>query len=77
MKETIETKRYIKNHQAEGHFCDTCGKPVTHSVTDARQVGNEWTQDSMRNGCTEHRVEPMIHFADGTSMPAKQYEVKQ
>jgi hypothetical protein len=33
----MESKRYIKNHAAEGHFCP-CGAVATHSCTDAREV---------------------------------------
>lgn len=73
MAEIIENKRTFKNHAEEGLFC-FCGAPVTMSCTDAKQVGDEWIESQPRYGCDTHPVEPMIHFADGTSMTAKEYE---
>lgn len=73
MKETTTTRRFIRNHGRDGNFCQ-CGRPATSSCTDAHQMSDGWKESLMRYGCEQHPVEPMIHFADGTSMTAKQYE---
>jgi hypothetical protein len=68
-----ETTRLLKNRE-DAHHCP-CGELATCSCTDARQDENGlWAESEHRYGCQAHPVDSMIHFADGVSMTAKDYE---
>jgi len=84
--EVIDNKRSTLNPNEDLHFCE-CGKPADMSCTDAEQTivnfttgenagesAEFWTETSPRYGCKAHPVEPMITFADGRTITAREYE---
>lgn len=76
--EVIENKRTTLKPNEDLHFCE-CGKPADMSCTDAMQtiidgVLELWSESEPRYGCNAHPVEPMIHFADGRKIAAREYE---
>jgi len=79
--ELIENKRTTLAPAEDLHFCK-CGKPADMSCTDAEQVtlvdgetyAEIWTESPPRYGCKAHPVEPMVTFADGRTITAREYE---
>lgn len=83
--EVIENKRTTQTPVEDLHFCE-CGKPADMSCTDAQQTivnynftddphqESIWTESQPRYGCKSHPVEPMVTFADGRRITAREYE---
>jgi hypothetical protein len=82
--ETIENKRTTITPAEDLHFCK-CGKPADMSCTDAVEevviniprmgvYGTQWLESAPRYGCKSHPVQPMITFADGRTITAREYE---